>query len=215
MKRLVLLVLVISATFSAFCQGRYGSYSIDKDGTAVHHIPDKPVSLARIKITDNKVNEYLMETLLPLIARADSSINVKDEIYITFRYDSITETEKIIFSIFPLRDAPLFVYLTQGTEMEYENFGVIDNPYMPVYSITFEDINFINPTREETGPMQWNVRMKRFEFNDACSLQIRFKYNGDKIILTEIRRERGYDHIPDSAIESTLTRDETGNTYVY
>lgn len=204
MTRLVLLVFVFVTAFSAVCQSGYSSFTISKDGSMLHYLPDKPVSLAHAEITDKAVNEYLIKTLIPLIARANLSINVKDEIYIAFRKDSVSDAETIIVNILPLRDAPEFTHFTQGSDIKFDNIKVVDNPYMLVYAITLEDIDYIVPTGEYTEPLQWTVPVKRFEFKDKCSLIIYLQYANGEFVLDGIMRERGYDHIPDKAIENTV-----------
>ncbi len=156
--------LIMAVLTSVCCLNARGHRSSD-----CYKIPDKPVAIPIVELSNESLELYLNRQLIPLLMQEKKSVKEEHRIYIDFVDKTPPGEEYIKITCIAGEVVPVRLSdLTKSPEDYIKNLGVLRTPDVSIFVSDNIDSKWLNKTGFKTKPLQWCPSVTDLvSFNDA------------------------------------------------
>lgn len=149
MNKFVSLITVL--LISIICLNAKGRRSSD-----CYKIPDKPVEIPIVKLSNEPLELYLNRQLIPLLMQEKKSVKEEHRIYIDFVDKTPSGKEFIKITCIAGEVVPVRLTDLTKSPVDYiKSLGVLQNPDVSIFVSDIIDSKWLIKTGLKTKPLQW------------------------------------------------------------
>lgn len=177
-------------------------------------VPPAPTRFAYASITNEKLNRWLNEELIPLLCEGDTSKKTPYEMCLTFDRDDRSGREGVQIMLLMKGNHPSFTDKIFFGQVKPKDIVYISQPKIDIYVYNDEyQSQNIALTGKFTRPLQWKVPWS-LDIDDR-QINITLAVDSNTISWIDVERWGGFDFLTDSVIAATMSWNEATKEYEY